>query len=59
MDGVNGAVVDPQTGHATVSFDESKTNIDAMVKAVAALGEFQAKPAPTPAVPGQGASAVQ
>ena len=59
VDGVNGAVVDAKTGHATVSFDQSKTNVDAMVKAVAALGEFQAKPAPTPPAPGQEPSAVQ
>lgn len=50
VDGVRGAVVDHATGKATISYDDKKTNLDALVKAVNNTG-FQAKigQAPAPA----------
>ena len=51
VDGVKGANVDAASGHAEVSFDDKKTNLDALVKAVNKTGTFQAKaaaPAPAP-----------
>lgn len=46
VDGVRGANVDHATGKVDVSFDDKKTNLDALVKAVNNTG-FQAKlPAP-------------
>lgn len=50
VDGVRGATVDHASGKVVVSFDDKKTNLDALVKAVNNTG-FQAKigqaPAPT------------
>ena len=48
VEGVKGARVDPTTGKAEVSFDDKKTNLDAMAKAVSATG-FVASIAPPPA----------
>lgn len=48
VEGVKGARVDATTGKAEVSFDDKKTNLDAMVKAVNATG-FVASVAPPPA----------
>lgn len=48
VQGVNGANVDFATGKAEISFDDKKTNLDAMVKAVNNTG-FQAKLPPAPA----------
>jgi copper chaperone CopZ len=38
IDGVKAAAVDYQTGETIVSIDASKTNADALVKAIAKLG---------------------
>ena len=46
VQGVNGANVDVAAGKATVSFDDKKTNLDALVKAVNATGAFTAKVTP-------------
>lgn len=52
VDGVKGAKVDAASGHADISFDDKKTNVDALVKAVNKTGSFQAKVAPPPAPTG-------
>lgn len=41
--GVNAATVDVTTGAAKVAFDESKTNLDALLTVVNGLGHFEAK----------------
>ena len=43
IEGVKAAAVDYQTGETVVSIDESKTNADALVKAIADLGYTAAK----------------
>lgn len=48
VDGVKGAHVDAAGGKAEISFDEKKTNLDALVKAVNGSG-FVASVAPPPA----------
>ncbi len=47
VDGVRGATVDHASGKAQISFDDKKTNLDALVKAVNTTG-FQAKVSPPP-----------
>lgn len=49
VDGVKGANVDVKSGVAEISFDDKKTNVDALVKAVNKTGNFQAKLGPAPA----------
>ena len=49
VEGVRGATVDHVTGKVEVSYDDKKTNLDAMVKAINATG-YQASIA-QPAVP--------
>ena len=46
--GVNAASVDVNTGVAKVAFDETKTNLDALITVVNALGHFEAKKADQP-----------
>ena len=52
VDGVKGANVDLATGRAEISYDNKKTNLDALVKAVNKTGSFQAKAATAPASTG-------
>lgn len=42
VDGVNAAAVDHETGTAKIAFDAEKTNVEALVAAVAKLGKFEA-----------------
>ena len=43
VDGVNAASVDHEKGTAQIAYDAKKTNPEALIKAIAAVGDFEAK----------------